>query len=122
MSINELSESDVTQNIFYFLTDRTLTPLSEFLHHLCRLRILLYVALQLPAFGATFSIAQTIAAVGFPVIIVSLIPLRTLVVRQMPFSPKELGTVDRSTASPFVRVEIFLSAWVMFDVRPFRTM
>jgi hypothetical protein len=47
------------------------------------------------------------AAVGFPVIILLLIPLRTLVVPQMPFSPEELGILDRPTASPFVRAPRF---------------
>ena len=42
------------------------------------------------------------AAVGFPIIILLLIPLRTLVVPRLPFSPEELAVLDRPTASPFV--------------------
>lgn len=42
------------------------------------------------------------AAVGFPVIILLLIPLRTLVVPRLPFSDMELEILDRPTASPFV--------------------
>jgi hypothetical protein len=43
-----------------------------------------------------------LAAVGFPIIILFLIPLRTLVVPSLPFSAEELGILDRPTASPFV--------------------
>jgi boron transporter len=43
-----------------------------------------------------------IAAVGFPIIILLLIPLRTLVVPRLPFSAVELDILDRPTASPFV--------------------
>ncbi|KAF8264730.1 HCO3 transporter family-domain-containing protein [Lactarius quietus] len=101
MGLNELSENGITQKILYFLTDSTLTPSSERLRRVRKSRILLYVALQLAAFGATFAITQTIAAVGFPVIILLLIPLRSLVVPKMPFSSEELGILDRPTASPF---------------------
>ena len=38
------------------------------------------------------------AAVGFPVIILLLIPLRTLVVPRLPFSDKELEILDQPTA------------------------
>src|SRR6266702_311669 len=131
MGLDELSENGITQKILYFLTDRTRTPSSEPLRRVRKSRILLFVGLQLVAFGATFAITQTIgtspapprnefprhgpgltdasrpAAVGFPVIILLLIPLRTLVVPRMPFSPEELGILDRPTASPFVGVLSF---------------
>ena len=60
MGLNELSENGITQKILYFFTDRTLTPSSEPLRRVRKSRILLYVALQLGAFGATFAITQTI--------------------------------------------------------------
>ncbi|KAH8989556.1 anion exchanging protein [Lactarius akahatsu] len=101
MGLDELSGNGITLKILYFLTDRTLTPSSEPLRRVRKSRVLLFVALQLVAFGATFAITQTIAAVGFPVIILLLIPLRTLIVPRMSFSSEELGILDRPTASPF---------------------
>ena len=62
MGLNELSENGITQKILYFLTDRTLMPSSEPLRHVRKSRILLFVALQLVACGATFAITQTIGA------------------------------------------------------------
>jgi boron transporter len=58
------------------------------------------VAVELIGFGATFAITQTIAAVGFPVIIFALIPVRALVMPHF-FSSHELGILDAPTASPF---------------------
>lgn len=72
MGLNGLSEN-IAQKILYSLT--TLIPSTNPLHSVTKVRILLYVALQLSAFGATFAIA-----VGFPIIILLLTPLRTLVV------------------------------------------
>ena len=60
MGLNELSENGITQKILYFLTDHTLTPSTNPLRRVRKSRILLYVALQLAAFGATFAITQTI--------------------------------------------------------------
>ena len=60
MGLNELSENGITQKILYFLTVRTLTSSTNPLRHVRKSRILLYVALQLAAFGATFAITQTI--------------------------------------------------------------
>jgi hypothetical protein len=85
----------------------------------------MFVAVQLVGFGATFAITQTIgiffsfldfdrleltfcfcatyiAAIGFPMIILLLIPLRTLVVPRLPFTAEELAILDGPTASPFV--------------------
>jgi hypothetical protein len=60
MGLNELSENCITRKILYFLTDRTLTPSTDPLRRVRKSRILLYVALQLAAFGATFAITQTV--------------------------------------------------------------
>jgi hypothetical protein len=124
MGLDELSGNGITRKILYVFSDRTMTSPSEPLRRVRKSRILLFVAVQLVAFGATFAITQTIgtppschvdtelmsrlfvlyvlAAVGFPVIILLLIPLRTLVVSRLPFSAEELGILDRPTASPFV--------------------
>lgn len=58
------------------------------------------MAIQLIGFGATFAITQTIAAVGFPIIILLLIPVRTWVL-PMWFREEELRILDAPTASPF---------------------
>lgn len=42
------------------------------------------------------------AAIGFPVIIGLLIPLRVFIIPRLPFTPEELSILDGPTASPFV--------------------
>jgi len=59
-----------------------------------------FIAMELVGFGATFAITQTIAAVGFPVFILLLIPVRILLLPRY-FSPDELRLLDAPTASPF---------------------
>ncbi|KAI1635933.1 HCO3 transporter family-domain-containing protein [Biscogniauxia mediterranea] len=59
-----------------------------------------FVALELAAFGATFAITQTVAAVGFPVVILALIPARALLLPRL-FTPAELAALDAPTASAF---------------------
>ncbi|KAK8111860.1 Anion exchange family protein [Apiospora kogelbergensis] len=52
-------------------------------------------------FGATFAITQTVAAVGFPIFILALIPVRALLLPRL-FTPLELSILDEPTASPFI--------------------
>ena len=44
------------------------------------------------------------AAIGFPVIILLLVPLRAIAVPRLPFTDEELAILDGPTASPFVRL------------------
>ena len=43
-----------------------------------------------------------LAAIGFPVVILLLVPLRALVIPRLSFTPEELAILDGPTASPFV--------------------
>lgn len=45
---------------------------------------------------------SNLAAIGFPVIIMLLIPLRVFVIPRLPFTSEELAILDQPTASPFV--------------------
>jgi hypothetical protein len=46
------------------------------------------------------------AAIGFPIVIMLLIPLRVLVVPRLPFTLEELAILDGPAASPFVSVHL----------------
>lgn len=56
-------------------------------------------------FGATFAVTQTIAAVGFPIIILALVPIRTWVLPRW-FGEEELRVLDQPTASPFTMISV----------------
>ncbi|EPT00303.1 hypothetical protein FOMPIDRAFT_55482 [Fomitopsis schrenkii] len=102
MGLDALQGNGITQRLLYFFRDGALTAADEPLRKVRKSRILLFVGAQLVGFGATFAVTQTIAAIGFPVIILLLIPLRTLVIPLLPFTEEELAILDGPTASPFV--------------------
>ncbi|KAJ3823406.1 anion exchanging protein [Lentinula raphanica] len=101
MGADALQGNGITRKILFFLRDKNMTPKDEPLRRVRKSRIILFVGIQLVAFGATFAITQTIAAIGFPVIILALIPIRTLLIPRLPFTADELGVLDGPTASPF---------------------
>ncbi len=121
MGADALRGNGVTTKILYMFGDDKLMPLNEPLRKVRKSRLLLFVALELAGFGATFAIVQTIgkvsdaimlyflpderllpAAIGFPVIILLLIPLRSVIVPRLPFTAEELAILDQPTASAFV--------------------
>lgn len=101
MGANALKGNGVTTKLLYFISDKTLISPDDPLHKVRKSRLLMFVAIQLVAFGATFVVTQSIAAIGFPIIILLLVPLRTYVIPRLPFTQEELSILDGPTASPF---------------------
>lgn len=106
MGIQALEGNGITLKLLFLAKDRTLTLGSDPLKRLPRrLAIWAFVAIQLFGFAATFAITQTIAAVGFPIIILLLIPVRTLLLPKW-FTAEELSMLDAPTASPFTMISV----------------
>lgn len=106
MGIQALEGNGITLKILFLLKDKSLTPASEPLKQIKRrAAIWIFVAIQLFGFGATFAITQTIAAVGFPIIILLLIPARTFILPKY-FTAEELRFLDAPTASPFTMISV----------------
>ncbi len=102
MGYQALASNGITAKLVFLCRDAALTPPG---HPLLQLRhrraaVWAFVAVELAGFGATFAITQTVAAVGFPVFILALIPARALVLPRW-FTAQELGVLDAPTASPF---------------------
>jgi hypothetical protein len=101
MGVQALQANGITVKMLFLARDKNLTPRSDPLQRIeRRTAIWAFVGLELLGFGATFAITQTIAAVGFPIIILLLIPVRTWLLPRY-FSPEELRILDAPTASPF---------------------
>lgn len=101
MGIQALEGNGITLKMLYLCRDRNLTPASDKFSRIQRKEAIWYfVALELIGFGATFAITQTIAAIGFPIIILLLIPVRTFLLPKY-FTKEELSILDAPTASPF---------------------
>lgn len=58
----------------------------------------MYIGLQAFGVACTVAISQTIAAVGFPILIIALIPLRTFLMPKW-FTMHELAALDALTAN-----------------------
>ncbi|KAL4786169.1 HCO3 transporter family-domain-containing protein [Aspergillus varians] len=101
MGVQALQGNGITQKLIFLAQDRELTPRSDPLKGLeRRSAIWAFVILELIGFGGTFAITQTIAAIGFPVIILFLIPVRSFLLPRW-FTKEELSALDGPTASPF---------------------
>ncbi|KAI9736679.1 MAG: hypothetical protein M1834_000883 [Cirrosporium novae-zelandiae] len=101
MGVQALEGNGITLKILYLCKDRSLTARSDLLGRIERKQaIWVFVATELISFGATFAITQTIAAIGFPIIIFLLVPFRTFLMPKY-FTQQELGILDAPTASPF---------------------
>ncbi|KAL8960004.1 MAG: hypothetical protein Q9193_003223 [Seirophora villosa] len=101
MGVQALEGNGITLKMVYLAKDRSLTGASDPLSRIQRKQAVWYfVALELLGFGATFAITQTIAAIGFPVFILLLIPVRTFLLPKY-FTSQELSILDAPTASPF---------------------
>ncbi|KAL0062233.1 hypothetical protein AAF712_010915 [Marasmius tenuissimus] len=86
---------------YYLFRDKKLTSKDDPLRRVRKSRLILFLLIQLIGFGATFAITQTIAAIGFPVVIMLLIPIRTVLIPRLPFTDEELAILDGPTAFPF---------------------
>ncbi|KAI9846075.1 MAG: hypothetical protein M1837_004331 [Sclerophora amabilis] len=101
MGVQALEVNGITLKMLFLAKDRRLTPGGDPLKRISRrAAIWAFVAFELIGFGATFAITQTIAAIGFPIIILLLIPVRTFLMPKY-FRDDELAVLDAPTASPF---------------------
>lgn len=102
MGAQALAGNGITAKILFLLGDKELTdpgdPLTKIER---RSAIWAFVMCELLGFAATFAISQTIAAIGFPVIILLLVPFRTWVMPRW-FRDEELRLLDAPTAGAFV--------------------
>ena len=76
------------------LQDRSCIPTPQ----LRRRTIATFVGIQWLFFAATIAVTQTVAAIGFPVIIICMIPCRVYLVPLL-FTEQELGALDVQTAN-----------------------
>ena len=103
MGLQALASNGITLKLLFLFRDKELVdpddPLAR--PNIRVSRIWLFVALELLVFAGTFAITQTIAAIGFPVIIIASIPFRTFVMPKF-FRDVELRALDAPTAGAFV--------------------
>lgn len=102
MGIQALLGNGITQKMLFLARDESLVQDSDPLARLERKSsVWVFVSIELLGFAATFAITQSIAAIGFPVFIILLIPVRTFLMPKW-FRPEELRALDAPTAGAFV--------------------
>lgn len=107
MGFQALAGNGITRRLLFLLRDAALTDATHPLRRrkgrgavVRRRAVWLFVVAELVGFGATFAVTQTVAAVGFPVFILLLIPVRALLLPRW-LKPEELAVLDEPTASLF---------------------
>ncbi|KAK9314567.1 HCO3 transporter family-domain-containing protein [Lipomyces starkeyi] len=104
MGLTALKGNGVVLKMYYLCKDRALTSPNEPLRRVRLRSIYLFVAIELIAFGVTFAITQTIAAVGFPAILLLFAALATALPRI--FEKDELNVLDETTASELTMASV----------------
>ncbi|KAK5120973.1 hypothetical protein LTR85_005757 [Meristemomyces frigidus] len=92
-----LPGNGMTQNLLYCMREKRFVDPAEPRLGLKKWRIVYYVFWQALGVAISVAISQTIAAIGFPVVIVALIPLRWVVLPRI-FTEHELLVLDAPTA------------------------
>lgn len=89
--------NNITGKFLFLIQERRFVDPADPRLKLSKLRIAYFMMCQLLAVGVTVGISQTLGAIGFPVLIISLIPFRWLIMPRI-FSIEELEVLDAPTA------------------------
>ncbi|KAK5720418.1 hypothetical protein LTS12_027637, partial [Elasticomyces elasticus] len=92
-----IEDSQITANLMYIMQQHHYIEPGERRAQLKKSRIVLHEATRILGVLASVAISQTIAAIGFPIIIIALIPVRWITLPRV-FTEQELLIMDQPTA------------------------
>lgn len=92
-----IGPNPILNNLMFICTERKFIDPSEPRLTLKRSRIALYISIQIVDVAICVGMSQTIGAIGFPVVILALIPIRWIILPRI-FTEHELLTLDAPTA------------------------
>lgn len=93
-----IESNGILEKFLYLNSEKRFNQSDNPLNTVPRKKIWQYIGLQALGVACTVAISQTIAAIGFPVLIIALIPLRTFLMPRW-FSTHELSVLDALTAN-----------------------
>ncbi|GFF67994.1 putative transporter C543.05c [Aspergillus lentulus] len=93
-----IESNGILQKLIFLVRENRFIQRDEPLMTVRRRKIALYIACQVVGVAATVAISQTIAAIGFPILIIALIPFRVWIMPRW-FSAEELDVMDDLTAN-----------------------
>ncbi|KAI4695962.1 uncharacterized protein J4E88_000132 [Alternaria novae-zelandiae] len=92
-----IESNGIVSKALYLMSEKRFIQRDNPLNRVSRNKIRLFIGLQILGVACTVAISQTIAAIGFPVLIIALIPLRTFLMPKW-FTAHELDVLDALTA------------------------
>ncbi|KAM5360160.1 hypothetical protein ACJA88_014922 [Fusarium oxysporum] len=93
-----IESNGILQKLIYLQSERRFIQRDDPMLHVRRRKIILFIGLQLVGVAACVAVSHTLAAIGFPILIILLIPLRILLVPRW-FTLQELQILDDFTAT-----------------------
>jgi hypothetical protein len=93
-----IESNGILAKFWYLNSEKRFIDPKNPLNTVSRSKIWMYIGLQALGVACTVAISQTIAAIGFPVLIIALIPLRTLLMPKW-FTLHDLAALDALTAN-----------------------
>jgi hypothetical protein len=93
-----IERNGIIQKLIFLCTEERFIQPSDPLLKVPKRRILLFVFFQLLTWALSVGVSQTIAAIGFPIIVTALIPFRVYVIPKI-FTREELEIMDALTAT-----------------------
>ncbi|KAE9580193.1 putative transporter [Colletotrichum fructicola] len=93
-----IESNSILQKFVFLHSEKRFIQRDELLLQVRRHKIWLYIILQFADVAACVAISHTLAAIGFPVLIILLIPMRVVLVPRW-FTQKELQILDDFTAT-----------------------
>lgn len=109
LGLHALYGNIITEQASYLLKDKHRTDSNDKYHKVRKSRIWLFLLFELVGFGATYAVTIIPrSAIGFPVIIILLIPFRSHVIPRLGFTQEELDILDGPAASDFTMAGLTL--------------
>lgn len=93
-----IESNGILAKLWYLMSEHRFIQLDNPLNTVSQKKIWLFIGIQAFGVACTVAISQTIAAIGFPVLIIALIPLRTFLMPKW-FTEHELTVLDDLTAT-----------------------
>ncbi len=93
-----IESNGILQKLIYLQREQRFIQRDDPLLLVRRRKIILYIGVQIFGVAACVAVSHTLAAIGFPVLIILLIPLRIMLVPKW-FTLKELQILDDFTAT-----------------------
>ncbi|KAL4905022.1 hypothetical protein BDW74DRAFT_168148 [Aspergillus multicolor] len=93
-----IESNGMVKKAIFLVREKRFVPSGEKLTQVKRRKIVLYLLCEILPVAACVAISQTIAAVGFPILVIAMIPFRVYILPGW-FCADELGILDDLTAS-----------------------